>query len=131
MEEDARSDRRKVNSPVGDDQRGIRKERRKCPECGSVLHAGVKELDGGTLTTVFCGRCNWKMESKQIDEQKVQELLTWELTIVGNEDRPLLELDPEFLQASTLKIGDHLEIKPVVHPGLRPSLDWLIKKIEE
>ena len=125
------SERRKVNVPMGDERRGKGKDRRRCPKCGSSIQSHAEPMPGGTRTTLFCNSCNWKAESRQIDEDKMQSLLGFEAPVVGTAQKPLLELNKAFSKASGIKPGDTVEIKPIYTPGSDKALSWIVKKIED
>lgn len=123
------TDRRKVNVPVGDDKRGTGKDNRKCPSCHSTLQSSVQAFEGGTWTTTFCIRCDYRSKSKQINEGRMQEILGFENMVVGTAKKPLLELDPKFLKISGIKPGDTVEVKPLFTPGSKQEISWIVKKV--
>ena len=122
-------ERRKVNVPVGEERRGKAKDRRRCPDCGSALGADIRPIAGGTRTTVYCMRCDWKKESKQVDEAKLQASLGFEAMVLGNARKPLLELDPRFLKAAGIKPGDSVSIEPLYSPGGTARMVWVVKPL--
>jgi hypothetical protein len=122
-------DRRKVNVPVGDDKRGTGKDKRKCPECHSALQTSVMPFAGGTWTTVFCTKCDYRVKSKQVDEGRMQAILGFEGMVIGTAKKPMLELDPTFLKFSGIKPGDTLEVKPLFTPGADEEVSWILKKV--
>jgi hypothetical protein len=122
------TDRRKVNVAVGDDKRGTGKDKRKCPQCHSALQTAVMPFEGGTWTTTFCTKCDYKAKSKQVDEARMKTLLGFEGMIVGTVKKPMLELDSVFLKFSGLKPGDTLEVKPLFTPGADSEISWIVKK---
>jgi hypothetical protein len=85
---------------------------------------------GGSITRRYCTRCGWKALSRQLDEERLRLLTGSEATVVGNAKKPLLELDPTFLKAARLKVGDDLEIKPLYTPGADEPLTWVLKKVK-
>jgi hypothetical protein len=121
-------DRRKVNVPVGDERRGSGKDKRKCPECHSALQSSVLPFGGGTWTTTYCTKCDYRVRSKQVDEGRMRQILGFEGMVVGNAKKPLLELDPEFLKMSGIKPGDTLEVKPLFTPGSEQEISWIVRK---
>lgn len=122
-------DRRKVNVPTADDKRGTGKESRKCPDCHSGLQQSIQQFPGGTWTVIYCTKCSYKSKSKQIDEDRMRQLLGFEGNIVGTLKKPLLELDPDFLKFAGVKPGDSLEVKPVFTPGADHAIQFILKKI--
>lgn len=122
-------DRRKVNVPVGDDKRGTGKDKRKCPQCHSSLQSSVQNFEGGTWTTTFCVRCDYRAKSRQVDEGRMKSLLGFEGMVVGTVKKPMLELDPDFLKFAKVKPGDTLEVKPLFTPGAESEVSWIVKKI--
>jgi hypothetical protein len=123
------TDRRKVNVPVGDDKRGTGKDKRQCPLCHSALQNSVQSFEGGTWTTTYCVRCEYRSKSKQIDEGRMQSLLGFEAMLVGTTKKPMLELHPQFLKFSGAKPGDTLEVRPLFTPGGDAEISWIVKKI--
>jgi hypothetical protein len=126
-----KSDRRKVNVPTGGERRSVGKDKRHCPNCHSALQSSIEAFAGGTYTTTFCTKCDYKAMSKQIDEDRMRSLLGFEAEVLGNARKPMLELSAEFLKASGIKPGDTLELKPIFTPGSKKQLSWVLKKIEE
>jgi hypothetical protein len=123
------TDRRKVNIATGDDKRGKGKDHRKCPECHSGLQSSVQPYAGGTWTTTFCTKCNYRVRSKQVDEGRMREILGFEGMIIGNAKKPMLELNPVFLKFSGMKPGDTLEVKPLFTPDGDAEISWIVKKV--
>ena len=121
-------DRRRVNVPVGRDLRGTGKDKRKCPQCHSALQSSVMAFAGGSWTTTFCTKCDYRVKSKQVDEGRMKEILGFEGMVVGTVKKPLLELDADFLKISGLKPGDTLEVKPLFTPGSGSEISWIVKK---
>ena len=124
------SDRRKVNVPTGDEKRGTGKDKRQCPNCHSALQSSVEHFAGGTYTTTFCTKCEYKSMSKQVDEDRMRAMLGFEAMLVGSTKKPMLELSQEFLMMADVKPGDTMELKPIFAPGSTVPLSWVIKKIE-
>lgn len=122
-------DRRKVNVPVGNDARGTGKDKRKCPDCHSALQSSVMPFAGGTWTTTFCTKCDWRQKSKQVDEGRMRQILGFEGMVIGTAKKPMLELDADFLKFSGVKPGDTLEVKPLFTPGADVEISWIVKKI--
>jgi hypothetical protein len=125
-----KTDRRKVNQPVGDDRRGTKADRRQCPQCKSILSQGIKSFPGGTWTMTYCTKCNYQVKTKQVDEDHLQALLGFEGMIVGTHKKPLLELNHKMLDFAGLKPGDSIEVKPLYTPGARQTVVWVLKKIK-
>ena len=121
-------DRRRVNVAVGHDLRGSGKDKRKCPECHSALQSSVMPFAGGSWTTTFCTKCDYRVKSKQVDEGRMKQILGFEGMVVGTVKKPLLELDADFLKISGLKPGDTLEVKPLFTPGSDNEISWIVKK---
>jgi len=129
--EKRKSERRKVNQAVGEERRqGRTKDRRSCPQCGAKVESHSKTVAGGTVTRRFCTRCHWKAVSRQLDEETLVELAGLEAEIVGTAQRPLLQLNGNFLKAAKLKIGGHVHLKPVYTPGAEHALQWIMKKMD-
>lgn len=124
-------DRRKVNVPVGDERRVTKKNNRKCPECHSALQSNVVPFAGGTWTITFCTKCDYRSNSKQVDEGRMLKVLGFETEILGTTRKPLLELNPDFLTFSNLKPGDTVEIKPLFTPGSKQEVTWVLKKASD
>ena len=124
-----KQERRKVNVATGAERRGTQKDRRRCPDCGSSVRQNAVSIPGGTRTTVYCTSCEWKLESKQVDEEKMQQLLGFEAMVLGDLRKPLLELQPKFLKVAGLKPGDMMSIEPLYAPGAGKSLVWVLKKV--
>lgn len=122
-------DRRKVNVPVGDDKRGTGKDKRKCPECHSALQTSVLPFAGGTWTTTFCTKCDFRVKSKQVDEGRMQSILGFEGMVIGTTKKPMLELDATFLKFSGVKPGDTLLVRPLFTPGADEEVTWILKKV--
>jgi hypothetical protein len=121
-------DRRKVNVPVGEERRGAGRDKRRCPQCHSALQSTVQPFPGGTWTTTYCIRCDYRVRSKQVDEDHLQGSLGFEGMVVGTAKKPLLELNPKFLKISGIKPGDTLELKPLFTPGGDSAVSWIVKK---
>ena len=124
-----KQERRKVNVATGTERRGKTKDRRRCPDCGSSVRQNAVAVSGGTRTTLYCTKCPWKLESKQVDEEKMRQLLGFEAMILGDQRKPLLELEPKFLKVAGLKPGDTMSIEPLYTPGGGKSLAWVLKKV--
>lgn len=129
--EQKRTDRRRVNQPVGEDRRVMGKpDRRRCPQCGSSVRQAVEHAPGGTLTRRFCTKCGWKALSRQVDEAKLKSLAGFEMTVHGSAKKALLELEPDFLKAAKLKPGDTVELKAIYTPGGKSVLSWVLRKMD-
>jgi hypothetical protein len=128
--EKARKERRRVNQAVGQDRRGGRQDRRRCPECGSTVRQAVEAAPGGTLTRRFCTKCGWKSSSRQVDEERIKALAGFELTVMGTPRRAVLPLDDDFVRAAKIKPGDTLELKAVYVPGTDTVLTWVLRKMD-
>ncbi len=125
------ADRRKVNVAVGDERRGkATNDRRRCPKCKASLQQSIESYDGGTWTLIFCTKCDYQARTKQMDEERIHDLLGFEGMIVGTTKKPLLELSPDFMKHAGLKPGDSLELKPLYTPGSKAGMSWVIKKAE-
>ncbi len=129
MAEGARRDRRKVNQAVGADRRKGAAERRRCPDCGSSLSQSVVKAPGGTLTRVYCTKCDYRSESRQVDEERLHSLAGFEFMVESGSRGAFLELDRDFLKAARLKPGDRLELKPVYSPGGDSVLTWVLRRL--
>lgn len=128
--EQRRTERRKVNQAVGEDKRGKAKDRRSCPQCGSAVLSHSEPFPGGSITRRYCNRCGWRALSRQLDEERLRLLAGSEAAVVGTAGKPLLELSASFLKAARLKVGDHIEIKPLYTPDAEQPLTWVMKKIK-
>jgi hypothetical protein len=128
--EKARKDRRKVNQPVGAELRKEGADKRRCPRCGSTLAQTVSKAPGGTLTLTYCTKCEYKAESRQIDEATLKALATFELVVKATPGGSVLKLDPEFLRAANLGPGDAVELKAIYVPGTDTVLTWVLRKID-
>jgi ribosomal protein S27AE len=129
-ESKVRKDRRKVNQAVGADKRLGRADRRRCPNCGSTVRQFVEAAPGGTVTRLYCTKCEWKMVSRQVDEERIKALAGFELTVHGSVKRAMLELDADFMKAAQLLPGDKLELKAIYVPGTETVLTWVLRKLE-
>jgi len=124
-------DRRKVNVPVGDDKRKGRKDTRKCPMCGSSLQQSIRKLGGGSVTVTFCTKCEYKVESRQIDEDRLKARLGFDAEVLSGGKKYLLEVTLDFIQLAGLKAGDTVRIEPIYAPGQKKPLKWVLKTGKE
>ncbi len=122
----AREERRRVNVPVAVEQRHGA-EKRHCPECGSSLQQSVKAVPGGAITRIYCTKCEFAAESRQVDEDRLRALLGFQAAVLGSPDRPWLELPPDFLKVAGLKPGDPVFIEPIYTPGSAEAFKWVLK----
>ncbi|MGH7441911.1 MAG: hypothetical protein ACREKE_04470, partial [bacterium] len=120
-----RRDRRKVNQAVGPERRGAGHERRSCPDCGSIMRQGIVRAPGGTMTRLYCTKCDFQSDSRQVDEDRLKALAGFEMSVQGNSHGAFLELDRDFLKVAGLKLGDGVELKPVYTPGKDAVLTWV------
>jgi hypothetical protein len=127
--EKRKTERRKVNQAVGDERRGSAKDRRSCPQCGSTVRSHSRSILGGSITHRYCSKCHWKAVSRQVDEETLVELAGLEAEVVGTAQRPMLQLNANFLKAAKLKIGGHVRLKPIYTPGAQAQLQWILKKM--
>ena len=129
--EKERSERRKVNQPVGAERRRASSaDRRRCPKCGSSLRQAVEHAPGGTLTRIFCTKCDYKTSSRQVDEGRIKALAGFEMTVSGSSKRAYLELEGDFLKAAKIRPGDTVELKAIYTPGSDRVLTWVLKKLD-
>ncbi len=124
-------DRRKVNVPVGQNKRKGVKDSRKCPMCGSSLQQSIRTVGGGSITTTFCTKCEYKSESRQIDEDRLKGRLGFDAEVLSGGKKFLLELSSDFIQLAGLKTGDTVRIEPIYAPGQKKPLKWVLKAHSE
>lgn len=125
-----RKERRRVNQAVGNEKRQDRPDRRRCPQCGSTVRHFVEAAPGGTVTRLYCSKCDWKAVSRQVDEERIKALAGFELTVQGSARRAVLELPPDFMKASRLLPGDKVELKAIYVPGTDTVLTWVLSKLD-
>ena len=129
--EKRKTERRKVNQAVGAEHRGRAADRRRCPECGSSIRTAREPAPGGTLERRYCTKCHWQASSRQVDESHLKALTGFEMTVHGAGKKAILELEPDFMKAAGLKLGDTLELKAVYAPGRKGSpLSWVLSKLD-
>jgi ribosomal protein S27AE len=129
MEKAARKDRRKVNQAVGAEKRRARVDRRRCPRCGSAMNQAVEKAPGGTLTRLYCTKCDYEADSRQVDESSIKALAGFELTVQGSPRHAILPLPPDFLKAAQLAPGTTVELKAIYVPGTDTVLTWVLSKM--
>ena len=129
MEKTTRKDRRKVNQAVGAEKRRARVDRRRCPNCGSAMNQAVEKAPGGTRTRLYCTKCDFEADSRQVDEANIKALAGFEMTVQGTARHAILALDKDFLAAAKLKPGDSVELKAIYVPGTDTVLTWVLSKM--
>jgi hypothetical protein len=121
-----RDERRKVNVPVAVEQRHGQ-EKRKCPSCGSSLQQSTKRVAGGLLTRTYCTKCEFSSESRQVDEERLRAQLGFQAAVLGSNEKPWLELSPDFIKAAGLQPGDTVFFEPIYTPGSADLFKWVVK----
>jgi ribosomal protein S27AE len=127
--EKSRKDRRRVNQAVGAEKRRGRVDRRRCPKCGSTMSQSVEKAPGGTMTRLYCTKCEFETDSRQVDEASFKALAGFEFVVQGTPRQPMIALDPDFLKIARLKPGDMVELKAVYVPGTETVLTWVFSKM--
>jgi hypothetical protein len=129
MEKSVRKDRRKVNQAVGSEKRRARVDRRRCPRCGSAMNQVIEKAPGGTLTKLYCTKCEFEADSRQVDEANIKALAGFELTVQGTARHAILALPEDFLRAAKLAPGITVELKAIYVPGTDTVLTWVLSKM--
>lgn len=119
-------DRRQLNVAVSKDLRGSGADRRKCPECASVLDRSVKRLAGGSVTVLDCPQCGWSRSSRQTDADVLTLKLTWALELKSSGGQLAALLPPELASALKAKAGDSLVLTPLTSPVGSLPMKWAL-----
>jgi hypothetical protein len=130
MEEPQRRERRLLNLPVGEERRQKSADRRRCPECGSTVRQDVQKTPEGSLTLSYCSKCEWRIQSRQLDAERVRALAGFELQVVGGPQRSHIDLEPALLKVTGWVSGDRLELKAIYTPDGESAFSWVVRKVD-
>jgi len=121
-------DRRKLNAKVLKDRRGMGVDRRAiCPDCHSPLEKNVKKTKTGSVTTLFCSRCEYQISSQQVDVDHLLTKLTWELALEKRGPMHHLAFPHELMEALALIEGDRLVLKPLTSTLGSLDMRWMLE----